>query len=76
MAVVLCSLIDVVRAYKGLMKEKEALESSLKALSGPSPHGGCPPPAVRTGVDSESEVSEGEVSFTESERHKQLGEPT
>lgn len=25
--------IDVVRAYKGIMKEKEALEASLKALS-------------------------------------------
>ena len=25
--------IDVVRAYKGLLKEKEALESSLRALS-------------------------------------------
>ena len=25
--------VDVVRAYKGLLKEKEALEASLKALS-------------------------------------------
>lgn len=29
----ICACIDVVRAYKGLLKEKEALEASLKALS-------------------------------------------
>lgn len=27
------SLLDVVRAYRGALKEKEALESTLKALS-------------------------------------------
>ena len=31
--------VDVVRAYKGLLKEKEALEASLKALSVQQPEG-------------------------------------
>ena len=31
--------LDVVRAYKGLLKEKEALEASLKVLSVQQPEG-------------------------------------
>lgn len=62
----------MVRAYKGLIKEKEALELSLRALSGtPSRDQSRDPSAPgRNEVSSEGEVSEGEVSVTESERHK------
>ncbi|RMB90243.1 hypothetical protein DUI87_33379 [Hirundo rustica rustica] len=41
-------LKDVVCAYKSLLKEKEALEASLKALSSSHHHGDpAPPPAAR-----------------------------
>merc|ERR1712227_1089503 len=51
---------DVVRAYKGLVKEKEALESSLKVL-------GANAPPASTGVATESEASESSDKETSNE---------
>ncbi|XP_058718606.1 GRIP and coiled-coil domain-containing protein 1-like isoform X1 [Poecile atricapillus] len=49
-------LKDVVLAYKSLLKEKEALESSLKVLSvSPEENPAVSPPGERRGEDSDSE---------------------
>jgi len=49
----------VVGAYKSLLKEKEALEASLKALGTPKR---CPTPQNRTGLQVPAEQTPGEES--------------
>ncbi|XP_065910115.1 uncharacterized protein [Dysidea avara] len=53
------SFIVVVGAYKSLLKEKEALEASLKALGTPR---GCSCPQNRTGLQVPAQKSPGEES--------------
>ncbi|XP_039560457.1 GRIP and coiled-coil domain-containing protein 1 [Passer montanus] len=58
-------LKDVVSAYKSLLKEKEALEASLKALSA-APHGDPAPPAAGDCPDEQgSEHSEDSAGTAE-----------
>jgi predicted nucleic acid-binding Zn-ribbon protein len=60
-------LRDVVRAYKGLAKEKEALEKSLAALSGKKEGGAreTPEPEVKNATD-KPKAGHGESSDNES----------
>lgn len=55
---------DVVRAYKGVIKEKEALEVSLRAVR-------TTPSRDRSHDQSVGVVSEGEVSGTDDERKEE-----
>ena len=76
------ALIDVVRAYKGLLKEKDALEGSLRALTvndtASREHSPRPSDLLKPNADrkdegaSGAEVSEGDT--TQSDDDKQTGE--
>ncbi len=61
----LFDIADVVKAYKGLLKEKEALEASVNALTAAAPAPSSDVSDVEDGRGKDGEVGEAEETRTE-----------